>query len=657
MIWFVFKVILAIAMIITAKALRSRASKAEAEEGEGRRRSSESKLPPQTLRLISRALIPASIVIGVWAIVSTSVVWVPQGSIATMNRVYLGTSLPPGRIVALKGELGPQAEIMTAGFKFRPFINLTHKVAFEPVFNVPPGMCAIMSAKDGLPASGGSAFAEPWTDQVRQKMANDATYFLTEGKGQRGPQTSVLMPGMYTVNPYLWEKPQVIEATRIEQGTVGVVKSSVRVVVDFGAFKRPLPTDDMLHVIDKILPVERAKALLVPVGAIGVWEEPLPNGLYYINTEAYKVTHVPTIAQVYEYKGGYKKRTVTVSVDAKGQIKEEIVETEVQAVPESADTAIFTKPEGWDVPQELRTMVQISPAMAPFVTAALGLTGENTAKVIEDRVVTPVLRSVVRDVLGGAQIPFKQQRAVLGADGKPVLDEATGQPKTELVHEFRAVKVMDLLEQRPSLEAAIEERAKPEAEKEGVTIMQVLLAESAIPAELLLARKREQLAQQLTKAWAQEEIAQTQRQAVENARAQAEQQAELVKADIAAQAAKKRAEARTTEGEGEKAYLMAIAEGQKAQAEVLGEEVTARLQMYQQGLKFTADLAEKNPEMLAAALNNATKFVPSVVVNNGGGTSGSGSLEGPAAIFGYLLGTGGMTKVNPATTQAAKPQQ
>ncbi|MCE9628655.1 MAG: hypothetical protein K8Q91_01535 [Candidatus Vogelbacteria bacterium] len=625
MFWFTLKALAAIALIVGAKFLRKMATDPEREAEETR-----------YMRIGSRVLYPVAALVMFWAFIGTSMVWVPAGEIMTLNRVYLGKSLPPGRIVALAGELGPQARILTPGFHFEMFLTLTHKVDYEEVLNVPNGQCALMSAKDGAHITGGSAFAQPWTDAEKMLMANDATHFLTEGKGQRGPQTTVLTPGMYTINPHLWAKPEIIPATRIEQGTVGVVKSSVLAAVDFGAFKREAPKDGTLKVLgDQTLPIGRAKALLVPVGAIGVWEEPLPNGLYYINTAAYKITHVPTIAQVYEYKGGYTRRTVDVSVDDQGKIVEKLAEKEIQPVPEAADTAIFAKPEGWDVPQELRVMVQISPDRAPFVAAALGLTGDNTSEIIENRVVTPVIRSVVRDVLGGAQIPFKQQRAVLGTDGKPIIDEKTGEPKTELVHEFRPVKVMDLLENRPSLEEAMEQRARTEAEKEGVMVMEVLLSESSIPSELLIARKREQLAQQLMKAWVQEEMAQTQRQATENARATAEQQPELVKAEILAKAAENRAQARETEAKGEQAYLLALAEGQQAQAEVLGKEMTAQLQMFQQGLKAITEIMEKNPELLTSAIENAKKFVPDVVVNNGAG--GGNNLEGAAAVFGHLL--------------------
>lgn len=575
-----------------------------------------------------------------WAVIGTSVVWVSMGNIGTLKRVYFGSSLQPGRIVALEGELGPQARILTAGFHFEPFISLMYDIDEVEVFTVPNGNCALVSAKDGRAANSGSAFAEPWKEDERLGMINNATFFMTDGSGQRGPQTSCLMPGSYTINPFLWEEPRLIDAVRVEQGTVAVVKSSVRANVDFGAFKREVPADNVPRVLTaEKLPKGAAQTSLVPVGAIGVWEEALPNGLYYINTDAYRVTMVPTVAQVYEYKGGYKKRPVEVTINDKGQIVDRIGEVEdVPSVESAADVAISTKPEGWDVAQELRVLAQVRPDMAPFVVASLGLTQANAAQVIEDRVVTPIIRSVVRDVLGGAQIPFRFQEAVRDGDGKTILDES-GEPRTRTASEFRAVRVLDLLDRRNSIEEAVETQAKPEALKEGVTINEVRLAESSIPAELLIARKREQLAQQLKKAWEQEQIAQGQRQLTENARAQADQQAELVTAQIYAEAMKKRAEGRATEGTGEQQYLTSIAEGQKLQAEALGKDATLRLQMFQQIIRLVTDIAERKPEILTAALENPQKFVPQIVVN---GDSG-GSLEGASAIFGSLMTGSGAT--------------
>jgi hypothetical protein len=316
--------------------------------------------------------------------------------------------------------------------------------------------------------------------------------------------------------------------------------------------------------------------------------------------------------------------------DKSGSITQKESIREVQTVPEAADTAVWVKPEGWDVAQEARILVQINPLDAPIVVAALGLTDQNARQTIDDRVVTPIFRSVARDVIGGKAIRIASSQAVL-TNGLPLLDEK-GEPQTRLVTEFRPVKVLDLLDNRSSIEAAIEELIRPEGAKEFVTLLECRLSESSIPPELLIARKREQLAQQIKKAWDQEELAQVQRQKTENARAQAEQQSKLVEAEIAQKAAELTSKAVITKAEGEKKALIALAEGQKAQKDILGNEATVELRKFEMGLKALEELITKNPQVVQTALANAGKFVPEVVVSGD-----NGGLEGFAAVLGHLL--------------------
>lgn len=268
---------------------------------------------------------------------------------------------------------------------------------------------------------------------------------------------------------------------------------------------------------------------------------------------------------------------------------------------------------------------------APIVTAALGLTDQNARQTIDDRVITPIFRPIARDVIGGRSIRVSANRAVVGTNDLPVLDEK-GEPKTVVVNEFRPVKVLDLLNNRDSIESAIEELMRPEAAKEFVMVLEARLADSAIPPELLVARKREQLAQQMVKAWQQEESAQVQRQKTENATSQAEQQGELVKAEMAKKAADLIAQSTTIKAEGEKKALVALAEGQKAQKEILGDAATVELRKFEMALKALQDVITQNPQVVQTALANAGKFVPEVVVGSNGG-----GFEGFAAVLGHSL--------------------
>ena len=133
----------------------------------------------------------------------------------------------------------------------------------------------------------------------------------------------------------------------------------------------------------------------------------------------------------------------------------------------------------------------------------------------------------------------------------------------------------------------------------------------------MVATLREQLAAQLQQTYAKERVAQQQRIAVERERSTANQQEELVRAEISKQAAEFQKEQLRLEGEGQKLKLMEIALGQKAQAQVLGEERVMQLQALDKILKA----AVQNPDIVK---------VPQVQVSSQGG----GSLEGAAAVLG-----------------------
>ena len=219
---------------------------------------------------------------------------------------------------------------------------------------------------------------------------------------------------------------------------------------------------------------------------------------------------------------------------------------------------------------------QVDPSSAPRVVASVGGLQE-----VEDRIVTPALRSIVRNVCG--------------APGR---------------------RALDLINKRDILESLVEEALYPEGFKAGVTIKEVRFGDPAIPPELLVARQRQQLADQLESTYEREREAQTKRIAVEKSRATADQQGVLVQAQIAVQVAEQEKEQSRLRGEGEKLRLIEIAKGQQAQTDVLGKD-----RVYQ--------LAVLEKVLSAAVANPKIVKIPNVFVQG----AGSG-FEGPAAILG-----------------------
>src|SRR6516164_8449812 len=573
-----------------------------------------SPLADSTLRIIG--------VLGMlFAIASTSFVRVPDGHLGQLFRVYGGGALSEGRIVAVHGANGPQASILTPGFHPLLLVNVLYEVDTSNLeVSIPKGKVGILTAKDGAPLRAGQAFADPFPSKFGNQML-DAEVFLLNG-GQRGPQLSVLTPGKYRLNRYLWDISEV-DAKEVKAGFVGVVKSNVHADVDLGTLKANKPANCEFISTGKPEEKGRLDAPIVPVGCVGVWDKSLQPGQYYLNPEAFALTEIDTRAQVWTYAGGYRRANISLTVDAKGDIVQNRTEVEVPKDKDNADVAVFVKMEGWDVPLELRVVAQVSPAEASCVVAGVG-----TLQQVEDRVLTPSIRAITRDVAGGS---YEITEAKVDENSKPILDK-DGKPIFVTVN--RPTKVLDLINQRPLIEGEIERRIRPEAQKSCVTIREVRLGEPAIPPELLVAVRREQLATQLARAFIQERAAQEKRITSEKAKSTANQQDELVRAEIAVQRSVQLAIAAKNEGEGEKNKLTLIADGQKAQLEVLGKDDTVALRKFELTLKTLSEFADKNPRVIEAALTNAAKFVPTVSVGTSGGDGVGGMVS---ALFGQSL--------------------
>ncbi len=331
-------------------------------------------------------------------------------------------------------------------------------------------------------------------------------------------------------------------------------------------------------------------AILVPVGCIGIWEKALQPGRYYANEAAYKITMMSTRVQTWEFKGGYKRRYIDLSLDQAGNLTQSQHEQEVPVPPGSADPAITLVVEGWLVPLELRVLAQVTPDNAPFVVASVGGLPE-----IENNIMVPTIRSIVRNVVG--------------AQGRHVLD---------------------LADNRAELEHAVEDAIRPEGLRAGIVIKEVKFGDPALPPELLVSRKRQQLADQLQVTYQQEQKAQTQRIETEKARATAEQQHQLVEAVIGVQVSEQNKNAAKLRGEGQKLELEEIAQGQRAQADVLGQDRVLTITLVQQLLKTI----QEKPEIVSLI----GRLVPQTVVSTGGQGTG---LDGAAAILGALINHGG----------------
>ncbi|MBX7103027.1 MAG: hypothetical protein K1X57_03030 [Gemmataceae bacterium] len=150
--------------------------------------------------------------------------WSPKGSV------------PEGRIMALHGEAGYQADLLRGGFHFGLW-RWQYKIHRLPLVTVPQGQIGYVYARDGEPLSASQTLgrvvecnnfqdARGFLSEVASRepeagepqLASESSLLGSAG-GQRGRQRSILREGVYAINPALFT---VITENRVYRlGTAG----------------------------------------------------------------------------------------------------------------------------------------------------------------------------------------------------------------------------------------------------------------------------------------------------------------------------------------------------------------------------------------------------------------------------------------------------
>jgi uncharacterized membrane protein YqiK len=150
--------------------------------------------------------------------------------IAIKERRYLGKKMPPGRVVAVEGEVGIQADVLKPGlhFIFWPIERVESKVR---LIEIGADELGIVEAVDGEPMPPGRVFA-PDRAQNAHNNFQDPIAFIKQG-GVKGIQLRTLPPGLWPIHPYLF-RVSIAKTTVVPQGKVGVVTAADGAPLDPG---------------------------------------------------------------------------------------------------------------------------------------------------------------------------------------------------------------------------------------------------------------------------------------------------------------------------------------------------------------------------------------------------------------------------------------
>ena len=222
---------------------------------------------PERLRKLGPILtLILVVVIALLIAIALSVVKIDGDEVGIVEKKLFGGNLPDGRVIAVNGENGIQAQLLAPGWHVKWVWQ--YNVNKIKMIEIKPGFVGLVQAADGRSLPAGTIFAPQWED--KDKMLN-AEYFLSQGQGFRGPQLSILPPARYRINTKLFAVTPV-PITNVRVGSVAVVKSNVGDVV-------------------------KSEDRLVEEGQRGIWNKPLTEGEYRLHTKAYEITMI-SIRQV-----------------------------------------------------------------------------------------------------------------------------------------------------------------------------------------------------------------------------------------------------------------------------------------------------------------------------------------------------------------------
>ena len=575
------------------------------------------------------------------------IVIVRQDAVGIVNRQWkiFGSdkSLPDGRLVALKGEAGIQADTLAPGIKFG-YWPWQYEVQLRPFITIDEGSIGVVEARDGIPLSAGRVLAR----QVDCDSFQNARAFLERG-GERGPQLTIIPPGTYRINTALFSVVQE-QTTEIEDNMVGVVTTREGKPLDTGeiagkeidghnsfqdaqAFvtnggRKGLQEQVILagryFINPRFATVEVKEMTTVPIanvgvvisyvgepgidvtgesfkhgnlvkrGQKGVWVEPLDPGKYPINPYTLKVEVVPTANVVLNWATG---------------------KTESHNLDKNLCTITVRSSDGFTFNLDVSQIIHIPRTDAPKVIARFGNMMNLVTQVLE-----PTIGNYFRNA----------------AQGSDVIDFLKGRQQRQV-------------DARTRIGAALQEY--------NVGAVDTLIGDITPPEDLMKTLTDRKLAEQQKITYDTERMAEDTRKELQQARALADTQARVVDAErsvtiaeFAAQASVKKAEgdlkAKTLNAEGDAKAKTLNAEGD-ARAKALNAEADAtvlRMVGDAQALKTLAvgnaeaEVIRKKTEAVGQAnyalieigrslAENKIKLVPEILVGGGAGGSGGSIVD------------------------------
>lgn len=212
---------------------------------------------------------------------------IPEDRIGLVTKKFVlfgeHRELPDGRIIALNGEAGFQAQTLAPGLYFWKWV-WQYEILLQPFTIIPEGEIGLIVSKDGAELKSGQILAR----RVDCDSFQDAVAFLNNG-GSKGRQTAYITAGVYRINTFLFEV-QLTKMTVIQENMIGIITAFDGMPIDHGNIAG--------RQIEGHNNFQDADAFLAAGGNKGLQPQVILAGSYYLNpwlihVEQVRMTEIP----------------------------------------------------------------------------------------------------------------------------------------------------------------------------------------------------------------------------------------------------------------------------------------------------------------------------------------------------------------------------
>jgi len=565
--------------------------------------------------------------IGAALLVGMSGTWVIRENESGLVIKRFGPPLASGRIIALAGEAGYQARLLSPGWHLALW-RWQYKVVKVPVIVVRPGEIALVVAADGEAIPAERVLAR----SVDCDNYQDAEAFLKR-HGERGRQIAFLTAGTYRINPALFDvvvpqnavksgmTPAELHVYQLTPDRVGIVT-----MLD----GRPIPAGDLAGPsVPGHDSFQRGQAFVDAGGCRGLQEDVLLSGSWNLNPWLVRVDEVPLVEIPIGYVGVVVSYVGREHLDVSGDAF-----THGDLVARGSKGVWVEALLPGKHPVNTRVM---KVELVPTTNIVLNWANRSEAHNYDQRLSSINVRSkdgfsFTLDVAQIIHIGMKNAPRVISRVGSMqnlvdhVLQPTVG---NYFRNSAQQVSVLEFLSARTQRQKEAFDNIKKAVESYDVECIDTLIGDIVPPAELMKTQTDRKIAAELERTYDAQREAQVKRQALERETAVANLQHDVVHSEQMVRIAQQNALAVAESARGEANATRARAEGQAAATRMNGDGDAsairavgaAKAEAYRQGIDAVGTPGYTAMQMASILGENKVKLVPDIAVS-GDGTGG-----------------------------------